>query len=160
MFAINFLCSGNAPRPFVFNNQLFLDRSVHISVLFPTLCGPVGLGIRNTGINNPLSTLANVVAPPLSAAARRTHSGNLLPAAPTLMHIPVPMYAGTTCHRAPSTLHCAITASSGSARLAGCIAANRASIAARAAACFASFPAHTRRALTTLASHSSGSSGR
>ena len=31
----------------------------------------MGLGIRNTGINNPLSTLANVVAPPLSAAALR-----------------------------------------------------------------------------------------
>ena len=37
---INTRCSGNAPRPFVFNNQFFLDRSIHIIVFFPTHAVP------------------------------------------------------------------------------------------------------------------------
>ena len=79
-------------------------------VVFPTLYGPVGFGIGNTGANTPAAVDRREPKTPKTETNRHTAVGILipgsLPSALTEVQLTVARYAGTTCHRVPSNRAC------------------------------------------------------
>ena len=107
-------CSGSACAPntrLVFSSHDRRLRSTHKRVVLPTRYGPVGLGIGNTGANTPASVETDAPAAPSTATHRHrifgTHTPLTRPSAFRPVHVTALRYAGTTCHRVPSSLACA-----------------------------------------------------
>jgi hypothetical protein len=105
--------SENTTRRRVYANS---QRTQHVPlstqslVVFPTLYGPVGFGIGNTGANTPAAVDRREPKTPKTETNRHTAVGILipgsLPSALTEVQLTVARYAGTTCHRVPSNRAC------------------------------------------------------